>query len=193
MVRSVVHALCAIVLLLPVRVAMADKVDYIEDRLNILNTVQSITPFLDEERLAGWAEIFDRDIKMIALGAKAGRMEIRGLAALQTFFRHRYDAQYRPMGMRRRHAMSTIRVYDQSADAAHVQSYVWIAVTKLQASPTIENVGVYDIELRKEAGAWRIVEWVIKYDASVGEPVEIPDEIRGNVTIDPLPQRGGEQ
>lgn len=179
-----IMVLLALLWPLPTLAAMEDDSARIWDRLEILNHVQSFSHFLDERDFDQWQSLFTDDIRFEAFPGDGSRLEIQGKPALLSFFQHRYQKGGLSEGQRR-HALSTIRVYEQTADSARVKLYVTISMATDRSELAFVTTGTYDIGLVKTPAGWKAASWQIKSDVKATPPIEIPTGAQDQIRVDP--------
>lgn len=164
--------------------SMEEDTARIWDRLEILNVVQSFSHFLDERRFDEWQALFTDDVRFEAFPGDGSRLQIQGKPALVSFFQHRYEKGGLAEGQRR-HALSTIRVSEQTAETACVKLYVTISMATDRSRLAFVTTGTYDIGLLKTPGGWKAESWQIKSDVEATPPIEIPVDAENRIHMDP--------
>lgn len=182
--RMIVMALAVVLLPLSAARSQDDASVMIRDRLEILNVVQSFSHFLDERNFDEWQALFTDDVQFEAFPGDGSRVEIQGKPALVAFFQHRYEEGGLASGQRR-HALSTIRVAEQTEDAAQVKLYVTISMATDEAGLVFVTTGTYDVGLVKTANGWQANHWRIRSDVKATPPIEIPEDAKKHMRISP--------
>jgi 3-phenylpropionate/cinnamic acid dioxygenase small subunit len=167
--------------------AVNTDVQFIADRLAIVNHVTAYSYLIDEGRWDEWFELFADDVVFETTTPCFGTIRAKGKAA----FKGVVDLRYRGPGSEknrtmRRHTMGNVHVARQTKDSAEVRTYLFISSTAPDGSFKVLTSGTYNATLKKRDGRWKITRWYIEVDAplkasalpegDVGKNIEfIPD------------------
>lgn len=182
--RVIVVALAAVFMPLSPALSHDEATLMVQDRLEILNVVQSFSHFLDERKFDDWQALFTDDVRFEAFPGDGTRVEIDGKPTLVAFFQQRYEEGSLATGQRR-HALSTIRVVEQTEKTAQVKLYVTISMATDEAGLVFVTTGTYGIGLVKTDNGWRANRWQIRSDVKATPPVEILEGATEHMRISP--------
>lgn len=126
---------------------------WIEDRLEILNLIAAYSHAADGVDAAAYADCFTDDGAFHGRVGMADESRIEGRAALLRF----HEAAVARRGdIQNRHIQTNTHVVSQTADTAHVRTYLLVMVSRGDQPPEPALTSVYDDDLVKTADGWRI-------------------------------------
>ncbi len=167
--------------------AVNTDIQFIADRLAILNHISAYSYVADEQRWEDWYALFSDDMVFETTVPCFGTVKAKGKKLFKAFF----DARYRGPGAEknttmRRHFQGNYHVVSQTKDKAEVRSYMMITAATPDGAFKPITSGTYNATLEKRDGRWTITRWYIEVDAPVSsspvpeEPIEgftfIPDD-----------------
>jgi Acetoacetate decarboxylase (ADC)/SnoaL-like domain len=143
---------------------------FIADRLSIINTVMSYSHLFDERKFDEWRKLWTDDIVFETVVPGSGTIRTTGEDIFWEVVANRYGA---PTSSKRRHFQSNVHVAEQTATTARVLTYMLIATTPPSGQFQPLTSGTYDGTLRKMPdGTWKISRWYIHVDAVIS-PIDL--------------------
>jgi hypothetical protein len=138
-------------------------IQFIADRLAILNHIGAYAFLFDEGRLDDWFALFSHDVSFENTTPTLGTVIVKGKKA----FRERVSQRYGPKEVIpvRRHTMGNIHVASQTATTAKARTYMLISTVPAADKLNILTTGTYNASLEKRNGKWLITRWYIEADA----------------------------
>jgi hypothetical protein len=147
--------------------AVNTNIQFIADRLAIVNHITAYAYLIDEGRWEDWFSLFADDIVFESTVPDLGTVIVHGQKAFRAVIDERYIIPGKNTKSVRRHTMGNVHVVSQTATTAKARSYMLIsnvpAADKLQTLTT----GTYNADLEKRGGKWTITRWYIETDAPV--------------------------
>jgi len=153
------------------------KVDlqYLADRLAIINHIAAYSYLIDEGRWEQWYALFSDDLLLETTAPCFGTIRIKGKEAFRTFVEMRFKPSERSQPLPvRRHIMGNIHVAEQTDTKAHARTYVLISIASGKGMFEVLTSGTYNATLEKRNGKWNITRWYIEIDGRVPKS-PIPD------------------
>jgi hypothetical protein len=139
-------------------------VQFMADRLAILNHMTAYAFLIDEGRWDEWYELFSDDVVLEGTTPCIGSVTIRGKQAMRAFTDLRYLEGGATTAMRR-HTMGNVHVAEQTATTAKVRSYLLISAVPAADKLNILTTGTYNATMEKRNGRWVTTRWYIETDA----------------------------
>jgi hypothetical protein len=159
-------------------------VQFIADRLAILNQMTAYAYLIDEGRWNEWYELFAPDVVFETTTPCIGSVTIKGKEAMKAMTDLRYLAGGKTTAVRR-HTMGNVHVAEQTATTAKVRSYMLISSVPASDKLNMLTTGTYNANMEKRKGAWVITRWYIESDAQLA-PSPMPTNVpAGAVTLIP--------
>lgn len=149
-------------------------VQFIADRLAIMNHVSAYSYLIDEGRWDDWFALFADDVSFENTTPELGTVITKGKKAFQALVDERYIQPGKTSKAVRRHTMGNIHVASQSATSAKVRTYMLISSVPAADSLSLLTTGTYNADLEKRDGKWTITRWYIEADAPLS-PSKIPE------------------
>ncbi len=151
------------------------ELQYLADRLAIINHVSAYSYLIDEGRWEQWYALFSDDLLFETTAPCFGTIRIKGKKAFRTFVEMRFKP---PDGKEippvRRHTMGNIHVAEQTDTTAQVRTYVLISIISGEGGLNLFTSGTYNATLEKRNDAWTITRWYIEVDGRVPKS-PVPD------------------
>lgn len=146
----------------------------VQDRLDIINLLNSYSHNIDGGRVEKFVQMFSEDALFETRfpGSSAmqfvGHEGIRGLAE---------GAKARAAtGNQRRHRLTNIVFHEQTQTSARISCYLLLTSTANERLQALDLSGQYDGELVKVAGQWKISRWILLADNGLALPTSTIDE-----------------
>ena len=148
---------------------------FLADRLAIINHVTAYSFLIDEGRWDEWFALFSEDILFETTVPCFGTIRAKGKEAFRKFV----DVRFRGPGSEtndtaHRHTMGNVHVAYQSEDTAYVRTYLLISNAHSDGRFYVFTSGTYNATLEKRDGKWTITRWYIEVDATAPKST-IPD------------------
>jgi hypothetical protein len=142
---------------------MSTDIQFITDRLAILNHLSAYAFLFDEGRLDDWFDLFSDDVTFEATTPTLGTVIIHGKKA----FKEMVDVRYAPKEVIpvRRHTMGNIHLASQTPTTAQARTYMLISTVPAGDKLDVLTTGTYNANLEKRDGRWVITRWYIEADA----------------------------
>jgi 3-phenylpropionate/cinnamic acid dioxygenase small subunit len=149
--------------------------NYIADRLTIINHVTAYSYLIDEGRWEEWFSLFSDDVLFETTIPCFGTIRVKGKPGFRTFV----DIRFRGPGSEtndnaHRHLMGNVHVAYQDETRAEVRTYILISDAPNCKPFSMLTSGTYMATLEKREGRWTITRWYIETDAVVPKSA-IPD------------------
>lgn len=149
-------------------------VQFLADRLAILNHLTAYAYLIDERRWDAWFALFSDDIVFECTVPGFGTIHAEGKATLRAITELRYG----PTTAMRRHTMGNVHVASQSDTSAEARAYLLTSTVPAADRLEMLTSGVFNASLRKIDGCWRITRWYIEIDAPLAHS-PVPQEALG--------------
>lgn len=133
----------------------------VEDRLEIINVLNSYSHYFDHGQTEDWLNLFTEDgIFEVAGGAVfKGRTQMMPLVAR--------SKKWLEAGVQRRHRLSNIIFHEQTKSKARISVYLLLASTANKEDLSFVSTGEYSGWLVKKDGEWKISKWVAAVDKNM--------------------------
>ncbi len=154
--------------------AVNADIQFIADRLAILNHISAYAYLIDEGRWEDWYALFADDFVFETTGPEIGTVIIRGKNAFRPFIDERYINPGKTSKTVRRHTAANVHVAEQTATTAKVRTYMLISSVPAADHLHVLTTGTYNAELEKRDGKWTITRWYIEVDAPLS-PSALPE------------------
>ena len=158
-------------------------IQFLADRLAIVNLVTSYSYLIDEGRWDQWFAMFSEDISCEFTVPCFGNSVVTGKPAFKAFANERYPVN-KPSTTMRRHFMGNVHVAEQTATTAEVRTFMLITKAKPDGTFTPATSGTYNARVEKRYGNWLVTRWYIEVDAPV-RVSEMPKGQEGAITFIP--------
>ena len=146
-------------------------IQFIADRLAILNHISAYAFLFDEGRLDDWFALFSDDVSFENTTPTLGTVIVKGKKAFREMVSERYGPkEVIPV---RRHTMGNIHVASQTPTTAKARTYMLISTVPAADKLNILTTGTYNATLEKRNGKWLITRWYIEADAPLA-PSKLP-------------------
>jgi 3-phenylpropionate/cinnamic acid dioxygenase small subunit len=149
-------------------------IQFIADRLAILNHVSAYAYLIDEGRWEDWFALFSDDVLFETTVPTLGTIILKGQKPFRAFVDERYIKPGKTSTGVRRHTMGNFHVASQTPTTAKVRTYMLISSVPAADKLTVLTTGTYNATLEKRNGKWTITRWYIETDAPVA-PSKIPE------------------
>ena len=136
--------------------AVNAAIQFIADRLAILNHVSAYSYLIDEGRWEDWFALFADDFTFETTVPQLGTVIIHGKKAFRAFIDERYIEPGKTSKAVRRHTQGNYHVVSQTATTAKVRSYMLISNVPAADALSILTTGTYNSTLEKRNGKWTI-------------------------------------
>jgi 3-phenylpropionate/cinnamic acid dioxygenase small subunit len=133
----------------------------VEDRLEIINVLNSYSHYFDHGQTEDWLNLFTED----CVFEIAGGPEFKGRAGLTPLVVR--AKKWLETGVQRRHRLGNIVFHEQTNSNARISVYLLLASTANKEDLSFVSTGEYDGWLVKDEGEWKISKWVISTDRSI--------------------------
>jgi SnoaL-like domain len=168
--------------------AVNTDIQFIADRLAIINHISAYAYLLDEGRWEDWFALFSDDVSFEVTAPTFGTIIIKGQKPFRAFVENRYIKPAMTSTAVRRHIMGNIHVASQTATAARARSYMLISSVTSGNRLNPLTTGTYNINLEKRDGKWTITRWYTEADGLLA-PGKLPQGFTdAEVTFIPYPQ-----
>jgi acetoacetate decarboxylase len=154
--------------------AVNADIQFIADRLAILNHVSAYSYLIDEGRWEDWFALFADDFTFETTVPDLGTVIIHGMKPFRAFINERYIEPGKTSKGVRRHTQGNYHVVSQTATTAKVRSYMLISSVPAADALQTLTTGTYNSTLEKRNGKWTITRYYIETDAPVS-PSKIPE------------------
>jgi hypothetical protein len=131
-----------------------------EDRLAVLNILNSYGYYLDTHQMVEWMALFADGARFE--GWQGDRLLSSGLEIFTAT--HDRRARFRNEGTQRRHILSGHRFDTQSATHATGQAYYQLYATTLGKTALV-NIGVYEFSMVCENRSWKFETLIVRADS----------------------------
>jgi hypothetical protein len=140
-------------------------IQFIADRLAIMNHVSAYAYLIDEGRWQDWFGLFSDDFRLEITVPTIGTIKINGKKPFLAFINERYLKGAATSTAVRRHTMGNIHVASQTTTTAKVRTYMLISSVPEGDRLNILTTGTFNATLEKQNGKWTITRWYIEVDA----------------------------
>jgi acetoacetate decarboxylase len=162
-------------------------IQFIADRLAIINHVTAYSFLIDEGRWDDWFALFSDDVSFENTTPELGTVITKGKKAFMALVDERYIIPGKTSKAVRRHTMGNVHVASQTATTAKVRTYMLISNVPAADHLSLLTTGTYNADLEKRDGKWTITRWYIEADAPLS-PSKLPEGFApGEVTWTPDP------
>ena len=167
--KSIKYAICCLALALLVAGCATTGTNSgsfnVEDRLEIINVLNSYSHYFDHGQTEEWLNLFTEDGTFEGEG-----MVFKGRAQMTPLVVR--AKKWLETGVQRRHRISNIIFHEQTGSTARISAYLLLASTKNKRELSIISTGRYDGWLVKKDGDWKISKWVFTGDRKLDVPLK---------------------
>jgi len=144
--------------------AVNADIQFIADRLAIINHISAYAYLMDEGRWEDWLALFSEDVSFEVTAPKLGTIIIKGRKPLRAFADNKFIKPGMTSATVRRQTMGNIHVGSQTATAAKARSYMLLSNVTSGTRLSLLTTGTYNINLEKRDGKWTITRWYMETD-----------------------------
>ena len=144
--------------------AVNTDIQFIADRLAIINHISAYAYLMDEGRWEDWFALFSEDISFEMTAPTIGTIIIKGQKPFRAFIDNQVIKPRITSSTVRRQTMSNIHVALQTATAAKARSYMLLSRVTARNTLVPLTTGTYSINLEKRDGKWTITRCYIETD-----------------------------
>ena len=144
--------------------AVNTDIQFIADRLTIVNHISAFAYLMDEGRWDDWFALFSDDVSFEMTAPTIGTIIIKGQKPFRAFADNQLIKPRTASGAVRRQTMSNIHVASQTGTAAKARSYMLLSRVTPRNTLVPLTTGTYSINLEKRDGKWTITRCYIETD-----------------------------